>query len=91
MGRARWKRGSVATSEAARLARLRAEIINSKDLPTIPVLLARMYPALADAAPALRPCPALRPRAPRRGAALRALPPLLIRSAPITIVRLLSP
>src|SRR6185369_7884505 len=33
---------SVATSEAARLAQLRAQIINSKDLPTIPVLLARI-------------------------------------------------
>jgi putative nucleotidyltransferase with HDIG domain len=32
----------MATSEAARLARLRAQIINSKDLPTIPVLLARI-------------------------------------------------
>jgi len=32
----------VATSEAARLARLRARIINSKDLPTIPVLLGRI-------------------------------------------------
>jgi putative nucleotidyltransferase with HDIG domain len=32
----------VATSETARLARLRAQIINSKDLPTIPVLLARI-------------------------------------------------
>lgn len=32
----------MATSEAARLARLRAQIINSKDLPTIPVLLARV-------------------------------------------------
>jgi putative nucleotidyltransferase with HDIG domain len=32
----------VATSEAARLARLRAQIINSKDVPTIPVLLARI-------------------------------------------------
>jgi putative nucleotidyltransferase with HDIG domain len=42
MCRARWKRGSVATSEAARLARLRAEIVNCKDLPTIPVLLARI-------------------------------------------------
>src|SRR4051794_29369470 len=39
------KRGGIrgmATSEAARLARLRAQIINSKDLPTIPVLLARI-------------------------------------------------
>lgn len=36
------KRGIVATSEAARLARLRAQIINSRDLPTIPVLLARV-------------------------------------------------
>ena len=32
----------MATSEAARMARLRAQIINSKDLPTIPVLLARI-------------------------------------------------
>jgi putative nucleotidyltransferase with HDIG domain len=32
----------VATSEAVRLARIRAQIINSKDLPTIPVLLARI-------------------------------------------------
>ncbi len=32
----------MATSEAARLARLRAQIINAKDLPTIPVLLARI-------------------------------------------------
>jgi putative nucleotidyltransferase with HDIG domain len=32
----------VVTSEAAQLARLRAQIINSKDLPTIPVLLARI-------------------------------------------------
>jgi len=32
----------MATSEAARLARVRAQIINSKDLPTIPVLLARI-------------------------------------------------
>ncbi len=32
----------MATSDAARLARLRAQIINSKDLPTIPVLLARI-------------------------------------------------
>lgn len=32
----------VVTSEAARMARLRAQIINSKDLPTIPVLLARI-------------------------------------------------
>src|SRR5438477_11855205 len=32
----------MATSEATRLARLRAQILNSKDLPTIPVLLARI-------------------------------------------------
>ena len=32
----------MATSEATRLARLRAQIINAKDLPTIPVLLARI-------------------------------------------------
>ena len=38
----------MATSEAARLARLRAQIINSKDLPTIPVLLGRIV-AVVDA------------------------------------------
>jgi putative nucleotidyltransferase with HDIG domain len=32
----------MASSEASRLARLRAEILNSKDLPTIPILLARI-------------------------------------------------
>jgi putative nucleotidyltransferase with HDIG domain len=32
----------VASSEPARLARIRAEIVNAKDLPTIPVLLARI-------------------------------------------------
>ncbi len=32
----------VVKSEAAQMARLRAQIINSKDLPTIPVLLARI-------------------------------------------------
>src|SRR2546427_13280228 len=38
----------MATSEATRLARLRAQIINAKDLPTIPVLLARIL-AVVDA------------------------------------------
>src|SRR5258706_3944341 len=42
MRRTRGGTRGMATSEAARLARLRAQIINSKDLPTIPVLLARI-------------------------------------------------
>lgn len=38
----------VASTDADRLARIRAEVINSRDLPTIPSVLARILTVLAD-------------------------------------------